>query len=195
MSSGVIAVSELNSGLATKSNYEAFALGAPPAAAVAQTLNRLATGNVTPLVSGREHVTIIWLDAGTVVRSATYFSNTQAAVAPTNQWFALRDPNRVLRAITNDDTTTAWAANVKKTLTFTTPYTVTVSGFHYVTIMVVAGTVPSLSGANSAVVINLEPPLGNGSDNTNTGLTTPATAPAVSALYTPQQAVPYAYLS
>ena len=193
-----VAISELNSGLATKVSYEPFSSGLPSAGAVAATLPRTTPFANLPasLVSGREQVILIWLDAGTVITSISFWSGSTAAVTPTNQWFSIRDVNRNLKAITVDGTTGGWNAVVEKTLNLTAPFTVPTSGFFYLGCMVAAATPPTLLGVAYAAgtAVSGKPPIVTGFDGTNTGLTTPATAPAVSAAYTVAALLPYVTL-
>lgn len=154
----------------------AFANGLLPTGAIAQTLIRTISSSVASLISGQEFMQLAYFEAGQVVTSLTHISATTAAVAPTNQWFSLRSLGRVLLGITNDDTTTAWPANTPKTLDLATPYTITESGYYYIGRMVKAGTVPTLFGIAGNTVITGIVPIVSGSSNS--GLTTPATAPA-----------------
>jgi len=190
-----IALSELTSGIAGETAVRVVE-DVPPTVALAQSLPRnshIANGSL--LLSGREQVALIYLQAGMVVRSITFVSATTAAVTPTNQWFSIRDLNRVLIRVTVDDTTTAWNANQAKTLLLSSAWTVPYSGFFYVGIMVAAGTVPSFTQATMTTGVSAIVPISVGFDNTNLGLTTPATAPATSAAYTAAQSVPYFYLA
>lgn len=70
-----------------------------------------------------------------------------------------------------------------------TPYQVTTSGLYYLGIMVAASTVPSVAGTgdsgNGKIIVA---PVVAGQDATNTGLTTPATAPGTSAVLAAQSA-------
>jgi hypothetical protein len=171
--------------------------GIPTAAAAQSTARNSSLSSNSILSSGRESVVLVWLNAGQVVTSITFMSGTQALVAGTNQWFSLRTSARVLLKTTADDTNTAWTSNTLKTLTLSGgTYTVLTSGFYYVGIMVAAGTPPSLISSNSAngSAVGIVPIL-TGNDATNTGLTTPATAPATSAAYTISGNLPYAYVS
>jgi hypothetical protein len=79
-----------------------------------------------------------------------------------------------------NDTTTAWAANARKTLALTSTFTTTYSGLYYLGIMVAATTVPTIKGNTAKTGGQLgagAPSLGGTS---TTGLTTalPATAAA-----------------
>lgn len=168
-----------------------------PTAAIAQTYARTdAISNIAPLSSGRLSFTLAWLPAGTY-NSITFVSATTPVGTPSNQWFAIYDATTLAKvAVTNDDTTTAWAANTAKTLTISGGVTVT-EGLYYIGIMVNAGTVPTLYGTSSSAssTVNALPPILTGADTTNTGRTTPATAPATAAALTASTLTPYAYLS
>lgn len=170
----------------------------PPTGAVAQSTSRaLAHASSAQLLSGRAHYVAVPLAAGQVISSITFVSGTQAAVTPTNQWFSLYSLSGTTLsklAVTNDDTSTAWAANSAKTLSIASPYTITATGTYYLGIMVAAGTVPSLQAATVSATVQALPPIVCGLDGTNTGLTTPATAPATCSL-TAVGVVLYAYAS
>jgi len=105
--------------------------------------------NVAPLVSGSLYLTGIYLVAGSVVNSISFLSSTTAAGTPTNQFFALYSRSGALLAQSANDTTNAWAANTIKTLNMTAPYTVPVSGWYFVAIMITAQTMPTLRGVTT----------------------------------------------
>lgn len=113
--------------------------------AKAETFDRMQCqgGNITT-TSGQLVLTGIYLYAGTVINSISFFTDTTAAGTPTNQIFGLYSLNYALLATTNNDTTTAWAASTIKTLNLTSAYTVRYSGWYYVGIMVTATTMPGL---------------------------------------------------
>jgi hypothetical protein len=147
------------------------------------------------LTSGIQAFTSMWLNAGDVVTSITFISGGTAATTPTHQWFTIYDAARQKLAVTSDDTTTAWAASTPKTLTVAgSPYTAPTSGWYYFGITVVAATPPSIVGlAANAGIANALTPVVSGVDGTNTGLTTPASAPATAAAFTTAGSVPYAH--
>jgi hypothetical protein len=180
--------------------YIARAAEWPPTTAVAQTLGRTTPlTNAALLVSGREHLTAVYLVAGQSIASATYYSASTPLAGGNNQWFSLRSSARGLLKITSDDTSTAWSANTAKTLTFSGgAYLVPSTGLYYLGVMVNAGTAPSLvasSGGSGAFLVYAVAPVSNGHDGTNLGLTTPATAPATSAALTGNNSIPYAIVS
>lgn len=166
-----------------------------PAGCKAETFPRnfLDETNVSLLSTGRLSLQAIWLQAGTVITSITFYSATTAAGTPTNQRFALYDSSRNLLAQTNDDTTTAWAANTGKTLNLTSQYTVPSTGLYYLGIMVAATTVPTIKGmaAPSASQIHGLAPIINGTSTT--GLTTTLPNPAAAITVTTTSA--YAHVN
>jgi hypothetical protein len=136
--------------------------------------------NTSLLSTGRLSLQAIYIPSGTVVSSISFWSGTTAAGTPTNQLFGLFDSSRNLLRSSVNDTTTAWAANSKKTLALTSTFTTTYSGIHYLGLMVTATTVPTIKGntAKTNGALNAaEPSMGGTS---TTGLTTalPATAAA-----------------
>ena len=170
-----------------------------PTNAKASTMSRASyIGNTTSgIVTGYLNWTAIDLAAGEPVTSITFVSGSTAAGSPTNQWFALADSNRLVLAVTADDTTTAWTPTTAKTLTVASgPFVPTYSGLHYVGFMVTATTMPSLlaaSGPNAVGVTQLTP---LASFQTNGPFTTPAglvgTTVAANAMLDPQY---YAFVS
>jgi hypothetical protein len=142
--------------------------------------------NTALLSSGRLSLAAIYLPAGTVISSISFWSATTAAGTPTNQLFGLYDSNlNLLRSSTND-TSTAWAANSRKTLSLTSAFTTTYSGIHYLGIMVAATTVPTIKGNTAKVGGQLNAAAPSMGGTSNTGLTTalPATANAPAAVTT-----------
>lgn len=165
-----------------------------PTGAKAQTFRRgLQISNLGALLSGALNLVAVYLHAGDVVSTITFLSSSTAAVTPTNQWFALYDAARTKLAVTNDDTTTAWGSATLKTLTLTSPYTVTTSGLYYLGVCVVAATVPSLGGQTASGIVTGIAPVMSG--RSSTGLTDPASAPATAGSITAQNLHPWAYCS
>ncbi len=136
--------------------------------------------NTAVLSSGRLSLQAIYLPAGVTITSISFWSATTAAGTPTNQLFGLYDINLNLLRSSNNDTTTAWAANSRKTLSLTSTFTTTYSGIHYLGIMVAATTVPTLKGNTAKVGGQLNAGAPSMGGTSNTGLTTvlPATANA-----------------
>ena len=151
-----------------------------PAAGYSETMSRnLVTANNLALTSGTLRMAYgLRLKGGYPVSSISLFSGTTAAGTPTAQWFCLYSAAGAKLAVTNDDTTTAWAANALKTLSIVQPYIPPDDATVYVGCMVAATTPPSLSGPVATVssAFGLLPPIIGG--NSTGSLTTPSTAPA-----------------
>lgn len=169
---------------------------AMPTGAVAETHSRTSRSdnNQTVIISGRMSLTLIRIPKGKVVSNITFVSGSTAATAPTHQWFCIYDKNRNKLAVTVDDGATAWAANTPKTLALSAPWTCPADDYYYVGVVVVATTVPNFSGATLALGLSgIAPVIASSTDS---GLTDPASAPAICATLTnPLQAVAYAYLA
>lgn len=136
--------------------------------------------NTSLLTSGRLSLQAIYLPAGTVVSSISFWSATTAAGTPTNQLFGLYDSSLNLLRSSANDTTTAWAANTRKTLALTSAFTTTYSGIYYLGIMVTATTVPTIKGNTARTGGQLQAGAPSMGGTSTTGLTTalPATAAA-----------------
>ncbi len=137
--------------------------------------------NTALLSTGRLSLQALAIQAGELLTSISFWSATTAAGTPTNQLFGLYDSSLNLLRSSNNDTTTAWAANTRKTLNLTSTFTTTYSGLYYLGIMVTATTVPTLKGYTARTggqLVAAAPSLGGTS---TTGLTTtlpnPAAAP------------------
>jgi Cu+-exporting ATPase len=79
--------------------------------------------NTAVLSSGRLSLQAIYIPAGTLINSISFWSATTAGATLTNQLFGLYDNNRNLLATSVNNTNTAWAANSRKTLALTAPFT------------------------------------------------------------------------
>jgi hypothetical protein len=136
--------------------------------------------NTAVLSTGRLSLQAIYLPINTTITSISFWSATTAAGTPTNQLFGLYDINLNLLRSSANDTTTAWAANSKKTLALTSTFTTTYSGIHYLGIMVTATTVPTLKGNTAKIGGQLNAGAPSMGGTSTTGLTTalPATAAA-----------------
>lgn len=180
----------------TSTTAASFSPEVLPSGAIAQTLPRWSNiGNLATLTSGTLVLSAIRLQAGQTVNSISWTSRTTALSGGNNQWFALFSSSRQCLAVTNDDTSTAWASSSVKTLNLTTPYNVTTTGTYYIGIMVNASTVPTLAGlANATATITGIGPILIGTSNTaqTTPFTVGNTANALNSLGT---GVPYAYVS
>lgn len=134
--------------------------------------------NTAALSTGRLSLRAIYLPASTLITSISFWSATTAAGSPTNQLFGLYDNSRNLLRSSVNDTTTAWAANSRKTLSLTSTFTTTYSGLYYLGIMVTATTVPTLKGNTAKTDGSLNAAAPSMGGTSTTGLTTalPATA-------------------
>lgn len=162
-----------------------------PSAAVSESINDRSgpTSSQSVLTSGTLRLGALQvLPRGQAINTLTVASATQAAVAPTNQWFCLvRQADLSVLVKTVDDLATAWAATALKSLATASTYTPTTDELAYMGVLVVAGTTPSLvvTAGATAAVLALAPSLGG---NSTAALTTPASlgatagAPAASAL-------------
>lgn len=150
------------------------------AGTIAETMPRILCieSNLTAIASGTLLMTAIWLKAGQRISNIAFHSATTAAGTPTNQIFGLYDSSRALLASTNNDTTTAWAANTMKTLNLTSPFTATYTGLHYIGLLVTATTVPTFKGlaAKTGGQLAGQTPILHGASST--GLTTALPNPA-----------------
>jgi hypothetical protein len=154
-----------------------------PTGIIAASLSRVsAVTDEAGLLSGREDYQLIWLNQNQRISTITHYSKTTAAITPTHALFGIRSLTKVLLAVTVDGLTTAWAANTAYPLALTAPYIVRASGYYYVTRMVVAGTVPSLTGVTGDATLNTIPPV-TSATSADTGLTT--TLPATGGALTP----------
>ena len=128
------------------------------------------------LTSGTLMLFALPVRAGLTMSAVTFHSGTQAAVAPTNQWAVICNSSRVVKAVSPDLLTEAWATVSPKTFTFAASYTPTTNTFVYVGLMVAAGTVPAIYGTNDAAssqhIAGLAPIMAGAS---TTGMTTPPT--------------------
>lgn len=133
---------------------------------------------VAPTASGTLFMQAVYLAAGQLVSNITISSATTAAGTPTNYFFALYDTNRALKAVSANQTTTAWAANTVKTLAMTTPYRVPTSGLYYIGFMMTATTIITTKGGTAKTGGQLAStvPILHGASST--GLTTAMPDPA-----------------
>ena len=111
--------------------------------------------NTTIATTGQVYIQAIWLNAGTVCTNISICSATTAANTPTHYCFALYNSSRNLLASTADQTSTAWGANTVKTISLTSPYTITVSGVYYIAFMMTATAVCTVKGNTARVNGNL----------------------------------------
>lgn len=155
---------------------------AAPAGGVYETMPRWICGtNSTALTSGTVYLTAIWLPKGLTVTSISFLNGATAIVAGTHQQFGLYDSSRARLAVTNDDTSTAWAANSVKTLNLSAPFVTTYAGLYYIGYIVTAATPPTPMSRIGDAGANAVPPILVGS--ADTGVTAlPANAAALTAI-------------
>lgn len=168
---------------------------ARPAAALAEAFTREEVNVSTQalLVSGRLSFTAIPLKAGTLVSAITFISGTTALATGSNQWFALYSPALAKLGVTSDDGATAWAASALKTLSLASAYRIPTDGIYYLGVCVVATTLPTFTGKGSVVgASGLSPNLAFAAQS---GLSTPATAPATATVVASAGNRPYAYVT
>ncbi len=155
-----------------------------PVGAIAQTCERNTQQGALPVgvtATGKLRLTYLPVLPGQVISQLSFYTGV-AAVGTTNLWFALYDLNRNLLRVTNDDGATGFAINTEKKLALASPYIVPdgVFGLYTGFCWVGVTTSPQLAGAgNQSAVVGLEKPIAGSADS---GLTTPATAPAVAAV-------------
>lgn len=142
------------------------------------------------LTSGQMTEFAITLVAGQVISKIAFLSGSTGATTPTHQVFALYSSTFNALAATADDTSTAWGSNTLKSLNIGSVYSgswgaassfvVPTSGLYYVCAMVAAATPNHLAGVSFGLpaYAALAPTM-SAIDSTHTGLTTPATLPAV----------------
>lgn len=134
--------------------------------------------SAVPTLSGTLFMQAIYLASGQLVSNISICSATTAAGTPTNYFFALYSGALALRAVSANQTTTAWAAQTYKTLAMTTPYRVPTSGIYYIGLMMTATTVVTTKGdtARTSSVLGAVAPALMGTSTT--GLTTAMPDPA-----------------
>lgn len=168
--------------VANAGNTGVFNNGYVLSGALYETIDRNECGevNTAALSTGRLSLQAIYIPAGVTINSISFWSATTAAGTPTNQLFGLYDNNLNLLRSSVNDTTTAWAANSRKTLALTSSFTTTYSGLYYLGIMVAATTVPTLKGNTAKTGGQLSAGAPSMGGTSTTGLTTalPATAAA-----------------
>jgi len=134
---------------------------------------------VAPTASGTLFMQAIYLKAGQLVSNIIISSATTAAGTPTNYFAALYDANRALKAVSANQTTTAWAATTVKTFAMTTPYRVPTSGLYYIGFMMTATTIITTKGGTAKTGGQLASSVPILHGISTTGLTTAMPDPAV----------------
>jgi peptidoglycan/xylan/chitin deacetylase (PgdA/CDA1 family) len=164
-----------------------------PRNAIDETVPRYqVTGSSTPTSGTLRLCGSVLLPAGVPVKSITFVSDATALSAGTHQWFSLvRQSDLAVLAKTVNDTSTAWAVNVPKTLALSATYTPQEDTLAYVGVLIVATTPPALVATSTkSQLVGMPPYLGGQS---TTGLTDPASLGATAAaVVTSVGSVPYA---
>lgn len=151
------------------------------------------SGTQTAPTSGTLRLYAIDLPSGLTVTTISFVSGTTPLAVGSNQWFGIFTDARVQLRVTADDGATAWGATAVKTLTLASPVVTTYAGLHYLGLLVVATTPPTLTGvAIGAAVSPLAPILAG---NSNAGLTNPASCPATAAALSSIVGIAYSYVS
>lgn len=166
-----------------------------PSAALSETFARTyaSSAAVGAATSGRLLLHTIPLLKGMVVSSITFVSGSTAIATPSNQWFSLYSPTLALLGTTADDTTAAWGQNIVKTLSLSSPVTITSDGLYYVGFVAVASTMPTFTGIALSGALGAMPPILVA--QSTTGLTNPASAPNPAGALSSIGIRPYAYVS
>lgn len=166
--------------------------------ALYETIDRSVCANQNPLTSGQTYCVGIYLPAGLVVQTITWMAGTTPEATGTHCWSALADANRVIRAVSADNTGAAFfSASVEHPFTMTSPgggYTIPADGIYYCCLCVVAGTMPTLACANSIGALTLLAPTKVGMDTTARTTPPPITSTTLAA-FTGQSFSGYAYVS
>jgi hypothetical protein len=163
------------------SNTNAHPLYAPTGF-LAESIDRNVCAEVNatiPTAAGTLFMQAIYLTAGMVCSSISWFSATTAANGPTHWMFGLYDSSRNLLASTSDQTSTAWGANTIKTVAVGTPYTVPSTGLYYIGMFMTASSAIITSKGHTAKTggqLAATAPILHGTSNT--GLTTSLPNPA-----------------
>lgn len=150
---------------------------------------------ITP-TSGQLFLARVPVQPGDVITNVNFASGSTAGATLTHQWVALYDTGFNLLGVSADNTAATWASNtaagaVALTATYTVPAGVTAV---YAAICVVGTTMPSYLGQafTGSAISGLTPFVGAIG---NSGLTTPATAPANVGAPSGSTKTPYAWLT
>lgn len=113
---------------------------------------------------------------GLVINKISYWAAGTPANLPLNQWFCLGDPvGLTILAVTPDDTTNPWLANLPKTLTLGSPYTVPAGIYRIFAGQMVKATTPPNSMGRSTSITTVTQETPQITARSTTGLTTPLT--------------------
>lgn len=185
---------ELNQVVALSGKLLPTATSVSPAP-IAETMPRTSVTTVTSIgtqTSGTMYMFAVTIPAGSVISSASILIGTTAAGTPTHTYMGLYDKNLALLAQSADFLTGAIGASALYTQAMVTPYTTTYTGLHYIAMLSVATTCPTLMGAVSATAgTNIAPIL---AATSTAGITTgplPGPAGALTAIV----GIAYAFVS
>ncbi len=148
-----------------------------PTGAIAESHPAYLSGSNITLTSGQLRLVAIYLPTGVTCTSISFVSRA-AGSSMTHQYFGLYDSNYNLLRGTNDDTSTAWAADVVKTLNLTSTFVTTYSGLHYLGILYTGSTLAVVAAPVTNVgSYSLSPLFAGGTTSTSlTALPDPAAA-------------------
>lgn len=86
------------------------------------------------------------IPAGATVTNLAFASGSTSPISITNQWASICDLNRVVKGVSTDRTSEAWATFVWKQFPLVTPWTADVDTPVMLTLSTTAGTSPTMSG-------------------------------------------------
>jgi hypothetical protein len=153
-----------------------------PTGYVAESFSRVEAGtaNLAVLATGQLLLTQIWLEAGAIVSTLTFFTGTTVVSGLTHGHYTLYDTSLARLATTADQTTGQWGvASTPYPIALASSYTVLLSGFYYAGIDVTATTPPTLLGISGNTAIWNVAPIINGQSSTGVGATAPNPAAAL----------------
>lgn len=158
-----------------------------PTGALAETFNRAGESGVTTFTptSGTLRLAAIPLQAGMVITSIGFVSNTTALVLGTSPhfWVALYDGSRNLLRQSTDNTSAAWAASSALATALSSTYTIPTSGLYYIGLLVAmtGGTMPTVCATNNTSILTGIAPILSGSSTSSLAGSAPDPAGAISA--------------
>lgn len=162
---------------------------------IAETIPRwtIASEAITAPASKALNLFVIHLRKGDVLNKIRFYSGTQKLETGTHQFAGIythSSTKPILQAKSADLEATAWNAGALQTFTLTEAFTVPTTGRYFLGLLVVAGTMPNLTGANIPSTAAAKGPILNGI--ANTGIETlPTEAEAPSS----RSGLPYAWVA
>jgi len=173
-----------------------LSLQVAPAGATGETIPyRQAYSDSGAVTSGTLYCFAIALPSGTLVSNITFVIGNTAETVGTHGAYCLLDNTRTVKAVSADQTFTAFSpGNTPLTLPMLAPFTTVYTGRYYVCVYEVATTTSSFAGANTILAgVSAIAPVLNGTSNT--GLTTPPAVGTVMNALTAFNGDMYAYTS